>query len=83
MNDELEACQNPDLDLVDALITVVILLDRDLRLVRVNAAAQSLFATSDTKLKQQLLKQNRLMLVTKRPASRQCQKLTRMRFLKR
>ena len=55
MNDEREACQHPDLDLVDALITVVILLDRDLRLVKVNAAAQSLFAIGETKLKQQSL----------------------------
>lgn len=56
MNDKLEARRNPDLDLVDALITAVIVLDRDLRVVRVNAAAQSLFATSETKLKQQSLK---------------------------
>ena len=41
----------PDFDLLDALATAVILVDDRLRLVRVNVAAQSLIATSETRLR--------------------------------
>jgi two-component system, NtrC family, nitrogen regulation sensor histidine kinase GlnL len=57
MNPDSEPCQRPDLSLVDALTTAVILLDRKLRLVQVNAAAQSLFAISETKLKEHSLQE--------------------------
>ena len=41
----------PDFDLLDALATAVILVDDRLRLVRANAAAQSLIATSEARLR--------------------------------
>jgi two-component system, NtrC family, nitrogen regulation sensor histidine kinase GlnL len=41
----------PDFDLLDALATAVILVDERLQLVRVNAAAQSLIAASETRLR--------------------------------
>ena len=44
-------CEASDFDLVDALATAVMLLDADLRLVQVNAAAQSLVAVSTTRLR--------------------------------
>jgi len=44
-------CTVPDFDLIEALATAVIMVDDRLRLVRVNAAAQSLIATSETRLR--------------------------------
>ena len=44
-------CNVPDFDLIEALATAVIMVDDRLRLVRVNAAAQSLIAVSETRLR--------------------------------
>jgi two-component system nitrogen regulation sensor histidine kinase GlnL len=40
-----------DFDLVDALATAVLLLDRELRVVRINSSAESLLAASTTRLR--------------------------------
>lgn len=46
-----------DFDIIDALSTAVLLLDSDLRLLRINPAAQSLIATSETRLRELSLPQ--------------------------
>ena len=45
----------PDTDLVEALATAVLLLDRDLRVLKANAAALALIETSETRLRDNLL----------------------------
>jgi two-component system, NtrC family, nitrogen regulation sensor histidine kinase GlnL len=47
----MATCRQLDFDLVDALATAVLLMDVELRVIRLNPAAQSLIATSETKLK--------------------------------
>jgi two-component system nitrogen regulation sensor histidine kinase GlnL len=47
----MATCTKLDFDVIDALATAVVLLDAELRLVRINAAAQSLVVTRETKVK--------------------------------
>lgn len=52
----MSICATLDIDLIDALATAVIVLDTELRLLRINPAAQSLLAASESKLRQQPLR---------------------------